>query len=477
MSLFSELVHRAGQSGSGVISRAEPHEVVADGLRQQVDVTTTMAMRTGGGTVHAEIKLTATDRIFNATDGSFVALYTSTSSGQFDVAGCPDPAGNAEGNYSFQTKHELNDVSASAAARSSGARSVEAPFVLVNGPDAHLKQIEATLDLKADANGPGSPGGPGPTGPFDWAASQVLQIVMPARGGITAGAGQGATVTGAGGGAAGGAMLLTSAMAQLFIGQVAKEAERFWRSGECFKVTTNEESRKVERNEELNVEVSSITQKFDNSEVDEPVVVTFTGKERIEPTTGTALDMPAKVTFTAGGEPRDKGTIKFEQTSVRGIAKKTLDFEVQPEDLWIQITGHLDQPGANLRLSTSEYKLEKTEQGFQQVVTGDVTGTVDVLGCSKSVARETSLRVLAVLDEGDRDLVRLFISPVSFDMDEEQEITCQGVTTRVPIPLLDFGLAFLGTDGSVTVRLGEPTTFRGLGVQGTVTVKREETET
>ena len=106
--------------------------------------------------------MSATDNIFNATDGSFVALYTSTSDGKFDVNACPEEGGIARGTYTFQTKHEMNDVSGAANARSGGSRAVDAPFTLYNGDDAHLLRIETTLDMKADAATPMRSTGPRP---------------------------------------------------------------------------------------------------------------------------------------------------------------------------------------------------------------------------------------------------------------------------------------------------------------------------
>src|SRR6185295_6267689 len=102
----------------------------------------------------------------------FVALYTSSAEGSFDVNACPDAGGIGAGTYTFQTRHELNDVSGSANARSSGGRSVQAPFRLVDGDDAKLLQVEASLDLGADARGPGSPAGTGPEGPIGWEGDQ-----------------------------------------------------------------------------------------------------------------------------------------------------------------------------------------------------------------------------------------------------------------------------------------------------------------
>ena len=473
MSLFVGLVERAGQSGEGTISRSEPHEQTSGGLRQQVTVTTTMSIRTGGGRVSADITLTATDNIFKA-DGTFVALYTSTSNGHFDVSACPDERGNAEGTYTFETKHELNDVSATTAARSGGGRSVEAPFVLVDGPDAKLKEIQATLDLAADGRGPGTDG----NAAVDWAASQVLQVVLP-RGGTTTGSGGPATVTGSGGESASGAMALSSALAQLFIGQVGTAAESFWRSGKCMEVVTSEESRTVDPGEQVDLEISRVKHLFQPGDVDEPVTFRFSGKEHIDPAPGTPLDLSTTLTFKAGNEPRDKGTLDIEQVSVRGIARKTVEFTVQPADLWITIDGRIDIPGANLSLSTGEWKLEKTERGFEQTITGEVSGSVEALGCSKSVTDELPMRVIAVPDEADPDLIRLYVAPTLVDIDHEETITCQGVTTKAFVPTIDFVTPFLGTEGWVPVRVDETTTLRDAApdVVATVTLRRQETDT
>lgn len=335
MSLFTEVVQRAAQNGSGTLPRQERIDKTTGGLRQQVDLNTTFVVLTGGGKVSVDIIMAATDRISDAATGSFVALYTSQSTGHFDVDACPDEDGVAAGTYTFETKHELNDVSTAAASRSGGGRAVNAPFRLIDGEDAHLLEIEADLDLSADARGPGTPDGPGPTEPFDWRAAQQVQIVMPAGGGTTA-TGGASTVTGSGGEAAGAFMFFSSAMAQLFIGQVGEQAEQFWRSGECVKLVPSKESRKVDPNEEIKLTVEAKEALGDGGEIDAPIVATFSGKASLDPA-GVPVDTPADFTFVAGAEPDDKGTIKLEQISVRGIGRKTVEFTVKPQDYKVTV--------------------------------------------------------------------------------------------------------------------------------------------
>ncbi len=335
MSLFTTVVERAAQSGSSTLPRQETIDKTTDGLRQQVDLNTTFVVQTGGGKVSLDVIMASTDRITNAATGSFVALYTSRSTGHFDVDACPDEQGVAAGTYSFETKHELNDVSGAANSQSGGGRTVNAPFRLIDGEDAHLLEIQADLDLTANARGPGTSGGPGPTAPFDWSAAQQVQLVMPAGGGTTA-AGGASTVTGTGGEAAGGVMFLSSAMAQLFIGLVGKEAERFWRSGECVVLVPSKESQKVDPNEQIELTVEAKEALGDGGEIDAPIVATFTGKASLDPA-GVPVDTPSKFTFKAGSEPDDKGTIKLEQISVRGIGKETVEFTVKPQDYKVTV--------------------------------------------------------------------------------------------------------------------------------------------
>ncbi|MEP7158380.1 MAG: hypothetical protein ABI797_03060, partial [Chloroflexota bacterium] len=77
MSMYAQVIQQAGESRTGTLPRSERFDQTdpATGLRQQVDLSTTFAVQTGSGRVSADVILSATDRISNAADGSFVALY------------------------------------------------------------------------------------------------------------------------------------------------------------------------------------------------------------------------------------------------------------------------------------------------------------------------------------------------------------------------------------------------------------------
>ncbi len=329
LTMMAGATARAGTTASATLPRSETFDRTEGGLRHQVDLGTTFTVRTGGGRVDATIIMTATDRISNAATGAFVALYTSRTEGHFDTSACPDEAGVAEGTYTFETKHELNDVSGAQAARSGGARTVDAPFRMIDGDDAHLVRIEATMDLEQGAFGPGSPSGPGPTGPFDWTASEQTQVVLTRSGSPTL-TSAGASVSGTGGEHAAGSGFFSAAMTSLFLIEVGKHAEAFWRSGECIDVTTTEDSRTVDAGETVTFDADA-KGRFDGEAVDAPLTATFSGKASLDPV-GEAQDPPASLTFVAGGQVGDTGTIALEQVSVRGIGRKSVTFEVAASD-------------------------------------------------------------------------------------------------------------------------------------------------
>lgn len=464
VSVLTGVVQQAAESNSGTISRSDSKSQASDGIRQQVDLGTTITIQTGGGRVTADLTLTATDNISSA-GGSYVGLYTSTSTAHFDVSACPDRNGRAEGTYTFETRHELNDVSGASSRQSGAGRSVKSPFALIDGDDAKLIQVEASLDLRADARGPGTAGGPGPTGPFDWTATQQVGIVMPASGSSTWSGGS-PRITGTGGEQAGSATFFAAAMAAVVMGQIGKEAERFWRSGKCINLVPSRDTGTVQANEQVDLTVES-KEAFGGGTIDAPIKAAFSGKASLDPTQSDGA--PGHFTFKAGAQKDDKGIIDLEQVSKRGIGKQHLEYTVA-SGLRIELRGDLNEPGADLTLSAPATELAAGDRTFTGTLQGRVTGQVDALGCSRNVSQALSLRVIAAPDEADPDLYHLFITPPAV-LDPEQEITCQGVTTKAPVPVGDFGLPLLGTgpDGSVPVRIDQPTTLRD-AVFGDVTV-------
>ena len=451
LGMLTGLVERAADNQSGSIPRQETHESTADGLRQQVDLRMTTSIRTGGGRVTGDITMSATDRIFDAASGSFVALYTSTSTGHFDVSACPDRQGIAAGTYTFETRHELNDVATATSARSGAARSVEAPFRLINGDDAKLQRIEANLDLAADAFGPGSPGGPGPTSAFDWNAAQTVQVVM-SPGGSTSATGSAATARGTGSERSAGAMLISSAMAQIFIREVGKEAESFWRSGKCIELTPSHDTRDVDPDQEIDLTVDAKAKFADPGPVEKPITAKFTGAKSLDPS-GRPVDAPATFHFVAGSEEGDKGTIDLEQISNRGIGKRQVVYTVKKQTLEVGIRSTMVMQGGvtryDVQIVLDPLPLPRAEDGSYQArgtVHWTTTITPGIPECQpKTYEGSFPTKVTARIDPDDATRVRVR-STVEPGPIENVTIVCNGMP--IPFP----GTTFLGGWADMSVK-------------------------
>jgi hypothetical protein len=463
MGLFTQIVERADQSMDGTLPRQEAKDSEANGLHQHVDIGISYTVHTGGGKVRVDIVMTATDRITDVASGSFVALYTSRSTGHFDVDACPDAQGVAKGTYSFETTHEMNDVSGSTASQAAGGRTVDAPFSLINGEDAHLQRIEANLDMGANGRGPGTAGGPGPTAPFDWTASQRVPIVMPAGGGISSASGGAMTVTGTGGEAAGGSMLLSSAMAQLFIGEVGKEAERFWRSGKCIDLTPSDDTREVDAGETIDLTINAKHQ-FTGEEIQKPIVATFTGKASLDPN-GSPVDEPATYHFQAGDNEDDKGTIDLKQTSNRGIGIRQVVYTVKSKRLTAEVKSDFTFTAGLVRYDTTihlpQIPLEPAGDGTYKgtgTVQWSTTITVNVPECRpKTYTGSFGTEVTAKQDPANPDAVLVTWSFQPGRISTET-LACKGGGFPFPGTTLLAGWAVIGAqprsvpiDGSTDV--------------------------
>ena len=384
MQLFAGVVRLAGENASGSLPRQEHYTDTSGGFRQEVDLNSTLTVQSGGGRVSGDVQLSATDRIFKA-DGTFVALYTSSATGHFDINACPDGGGIAKGTYSFTTKHELNDVGGNANVQAGAGRSASGPFQLQNGDDAMLQSISATLDLAADAHGPGSPAGPGPTGPFNGSAAQTVSIVMPTHGGTTQ-TGDPATVTGTGGAAASGSLFVSQAMAQLFLGAVGREAEQYWRSGECVELLPSRDTGTVRPEEKIDLTVTSKAKFDDRGEINAPIVATFSGKDSLDPH-DQPTDPPAHFAFKAGKDEGDKGTIDLKQTSRRGIGKKQVIYTVSGKPLLVSVTS---KSVANIGVtityqgSITDLKLVRAGDAYQGTGSMSVTITLKLIAAGAS---------------------------------------------------------------------------------------------
>ena len=110
---------------------------------------------------------------------------------------------------------------------------------------------------------------------------------------------------------------------------VQSDAESKWREGTCVEVHADPQSPKDGALDAKPGESVSITatafHKFEQSELDAPVVATLTGKDTVDPA-NEAVDSPAPFEYVAGDECKDKGTVNFKTTSKRGIGYGSTSF-------------------------------------------------------------------------------------------------------------------------------------------------------
>ena len=298
------------------------HESDIGNLHERLVLTEKITIGGGQGRLVFEVVLTSTAVMTNKATGVEVARRFSSDTGRFEVNACPDAQGVAEGQYTIV---DQADVTTPGQASDGWVASTVATFRIINGDDAHLIQTEVEVGVAAGAHG--ARAGTGEA--FDWDASGAYSMVLPARGAteyrdVTDHTSRNATPANT---AQLGSLV---AMANHYLAQADKEAETFWRSGKCIEMETDEDSRTVKPGEEIEL-TSEPVGRFDKEPIDAPVKASFSGTKSLEPA-DSEVDPPATFTFIAGSKEGDKGTIQLEQTSKRGIGKKTVVFTVGGND-------------------------------------------------------------------------------------------------------------------------------------------------
>ena len=306
--------------------KTEPHDSTIGELKEHLVLTQKLTLGRGRGKIVFDVVLTSAAILTRTATGEEVARRTSSGNGHFEVNACPDANGVGEGRYRL-INQEL--ITRPGGISNGGASTTEATFRLIDGDDAHLVQTEVQAAVTSGAHGTTAPADGSPGAPLDWNAGASYTVVIPASGSARVGDAQNAQSNNA---TPSNQSSLTwlLVMVDAYLAEAAKKAEAFWRKGECVDMKTSEESKQVSPRATLTVTVDP-TQKFDSAQVKAPVSAAFAGKERLEPA-DRPQDPPASLTFTAGGEEGDKGTIELQQVGKRGIGKKTLEFTVGISD-------------------------------------------------------------------------------------------------------------------------------------------------
>lgn len=483
MSAFLGLVvsewQRLSDSDWRVEGELPPHinDRVNGGVAEHSEMTTTVNGSTSGGRLEFEITVIASATLTDVASGQVIATYESNGHGNVVANGCPDAEGLAEGEFTLELEEHGSGVGGASAG---GSSTIEGPFRLVNGDDARLVRSDFEAGIEAAGSGTGPSGESLP-----WDVEATYPISIPNGGGLTIDEANATyretNAPGDRGRRATAGLAVTAAQ---FLSGVAKEAESFWRSGRCVDLTTSEESRVVEPAEELSIEVSS-RHHFDQAEIEAPVTGEFTGKQSMDPASGTAVDYPASFTVVAGSMPGDKATVRLEQRSKRGIGKKTVEFEVKPAQLVIAINGETTIPVANGSVISSfrleNGLLELGDDGFYRgqvdlQISGDATFSLGPLvgDCSGSYAGTRPMEVFVDRDEADD--TRLGVSTVALPASVPFQVTCGAQTlTMEATDHIDGWLFPLMVDG-IVVTLGQPYEVPMPGGVGRLTITVTEPE-
>lgn len=296
-------------------SISETHDSTSGGTNEHLVLTENATVGLGAGRIRVDLVLTSTSTLTDS-NGNLIATRTSTGKGRFEVDGCPDATGNANGHYTINNHEAV--TSASGASRN-GESTVDGPFVALADDGAHLIGTQFNGSISAGAQGAGS-------GP--WSYTGEYGISVDASGSFRVG------VTNAEGNATPEQLRSSSwliAMTAHYIATAAKKAEAFWRSGACIDLKTTRESGNVKPGETIQLGVDAFAKFGDKARVSAPIQVAFTGKESLDQA-GKPVDPPASLTYKAGPKEGDAGAIELTQTSRRGIGRKTVTFTVGGSD-------------------------------------------------------------------------------------------------------------------------------------------------
>jgi hypothetical protein len=368
MGFAPELIENA--SGDRFVTqtqnRNENHDTNLDGgLKEHLTLTQQLTLGQGQGRIVFDVVMTSAAVITNATTGAEVARRTSTGNGHFEVSACPDANGIGEGKYRIVNQEV---VTRPGGLQNGGASTTEATFKVIDGDDAHLIQTEVQAAVSSGVHGTSAPADGTPGAPIDWNARADFTVVIPASGAARIGAVTGQESNNATDSNRG-SLTTQIVMADHYLAEAAKKAETFWRSGACIDMKTSEESKQVQPAESLTITVDP-KHKFDGAQVKAPVTAAFTGKESLDPQ-GSPQDPPVSLTFKAGRDEGDKGTIELKQTGKRGIGKKTLEFTVGVADYKVKVVapGMGELTGLKCNGKEGAWELSITAQGSSGTIT------------------------------------------------------------------------------------------------------------
>jgi hypothetical protein len=292
-----------------------------DGKTIKDSITTDARITISGSTVRADVKLVQRTDISDAATGAAIGSSTGNAQIIAEVNACP----NSDGEVELTLAIDLSNDASGMPGGSSFTMHSDEQFIGHVDDDAWLASADETATMDYTLT---PPGGSAQTGSGTRAYTHTY----------ASGGGRG-TITAANSSVGQGTMdpsesakwqtmvLMTSMIARA---QVMDKAQETWRTnGKCVEITTNERSRTVDRDENVQIE-ARLMHVFDDNLLTKPIVATLGGGTKTVLPAGEEQDSPAPVTYIAGPNVGDRGIVTMKSTSNRGIATKELQFTVAP---------------------------------------------------------------------------------------------------------------------------------------------------
>ena len=468
MGLIGQSIDRAGTTTpSTTLTNTENFQQTSGGVSEAITLRTKLTLATGGGRIEGDVEIETTSVLTETATGRRIGTLVGAARGHVDASACPDSDGAAKGRYSL---HVAESLTPGEGAASAATRNYDGSFTLRDGEDAHLVETNLDIGVKAGASGPGLGSGD----PDGWSVEAFIPLTIPAKGSPRVDAGRVTSSAQAGAtmeqikGAVNGALLTVG----LAVSLLADGAEKFWRSGQCIDLKTNEESRDVDAGETIDLSVEAV-HKFDAQPVKAPVEAKLTGTKSLDPA-GRPVDSPASFTFVAGDKDGDKGTIELTQTGKRGIGLKTVEFTVGGAFL-VTYKGTISLPGGGFSGSVDLADVRLSRQGsgpYQGTGAVHFTGSFGAAPCTAPIDATLEAIVRGIPNEVEPRSIRLGLEIP--DTGATFPFTCGGQT--MPMSTRGFLEAWASPfERGIEARIGETVTISSAPLEGStkVTVTRE----
>lgn len=308
----------SGNLANANVSLNSTQTTTANGEQTTGIVTGHIATSGSGSIVEADVQIGVQVTVTDAATGAVLRTATFNSQGKIKLDTCPDADGKVRGHVSMT-------LDGGTSGAGSASMTVDADVEGSVGEDAYLQQIDASGTSTQSTTARG--------------ASAARRSVVSA--GFTSAVNRAGTMTGTAnshGQVVSGPADLTDAEIDSAYGDIGAAtgsaiwllgdyAQSKWRGGACVEIHATERSRDVRKNETVQFEARPF-HKIEGTELHKPIVATFVGKASAEP-----LDVPVPspilVSYKAGPNSNDSGTVTLTSTSNRGIGKLDLTFRVK----------------------------------------------------------------------------------------------------------------------------------------------------